>query len=80
MGLTAEPDEPLFVWSGFHGFRRGLATNLFDLGVHPKIIQGLLRHGDISSTMSFYIRERDTETRAALQKLEDAIRGSGFES
>jgi integrase len=79
MGSNAEPEKPAFTWSGFHGFRRGLATNLFDLGVHPKVIQGLLRHGDISTTMSFYIRERDTETRAALQKLEDAIRKNGKE-
>jgi integrase len=77
MGSTTEPNKSSFVWSGFHGFRRGLATNLFDLGVHPKVIQGLLRHGDISTTMSFYIRERDTEARNALQKLEDAIKSSG---
>jgi integrase len=61
-------------WKGWHGFRRGLATNLFDLGVHPKLIAGILRHSDVQTTMKFYIKERDTETRAALAKFESAIR------
>jgi integrase len=31
-------------WNGFRGFRRGLASNLFDLGVHPKVVAAILRH------------------------------------
>lgn len=62
------------IWAGFHGFRRGLASNLFSLGVNPKVIQALLRHGDISTTLEFYVRTPDSESRAALEKLEDRIR------
>jgi integrase len=61
-------------WKGWHGFRRGLATNLFDLGVHPKLIAGILRHSDVATTMKFYIQDRGTETRAALEKFESIIR------
>jgi integrase len=61
-------------WHGWHGFRRGLATNLYDLGVHPQLISQILRHGDVATTMKFYIKDRGTETRAAMQKLESLIR------
>ena len=44
-------------WKGWHGFRRGLATNLFDLGVHPKLIAAILRHSDVATTMKHYIKE-----------------------
>jgi integrase len=35
-------------WRGFHGFRRGLASNLLGLGIHPKLVQDLetFRHHD----------------------------------
>ncbi len=66
--------KPVVNFTGLHGFRRGLATNLFDLGVHPKVIAAILRHSDVSTTMQHYIKERDTETRAALQRLEDSFR------
>jgi integrase len=33
-------------WSGWHGFRRGLATTLHDLGIDLLVIQQILRHGD----------------------------------
>jgi hypothetical protein len=26
-------------WKGWHGFRRGLGSNLYNLGVPPKVIQ-----------------------------------------
>jgi integrase len=61
-------------WHGFHAFRRGLASNLYGLGVHPKVIQALLRHGDISTTLQFYVQTPDSESRAALQKLEESIK------
>lgn len=31
-------------WRGWHSFRRGLATNLGELGVAPKVIQRIMRH------------------------------------
>jgi integrase len=61
-------------WRGWHGFRRGLASNLFDLGIHPKLIAAILRHGDVATTMKYYIQDRGTETRAALDKFELIIK------
>jgi hypothetical protein len=34
-------------WHGWHAFRRGLATNLSELGVHDNVCQKILRHGHI---------------------------------
>ena len=35
-------------WHGWHAFRRGLATNLYRLGVLDKTIQAILRHANLS--------------------------------
>ena len=58
-------------WKGFHGFRRSLASNLFGMGVNPKVIAAILRHGDLSSTLQFYIQTPDSELRLATEKLEN---------
>lgn len=39
-----ERDDSRRVWHGWHAFRRGLATNLYGLGVADKTIQAILRH------------------------------------
>jgi len=46
-------DQSLPEWKGWHAFRRGLATNLTDLGVRPEVIQRILRHGDLATTMRY---------------------------
>jgi integrase len=56
-------------WKGWHCFRRSLASNLYALNVRPAIIQAILRHSDISTTMSFYVETSEEESRAALDKL-----------
>jgi integrase len=43
-------------WHGWHGFRRGLATNLNALGVDDKTIQAILRHGNVNITMNIYVK------------------------
>lgn len=30
-------------WYGWHGFRRGIASNLYELGASDKIVQRILR-------------------------------------
>jgi integrase len=62
-------------WEGFHGFRRGLASNLFALGVNPKVIQALLRHKSVAVTLQHYIKTPDAEAVAAMAKLEKMGRG-----
>jgi len=38
----------------FHALRKSAARILIELGVHPKLIQMLLRHSDIRLTMDLY--------------------------
>jgi integrase len=58
-------------FTGFHAFRRSLATNLYSCGVNPKVIQAILRHSDIGTTLQYYVGVPDNEAREALQKIED---------
>jgi integrase len=60
-------------WKGWHGFRRGLATNLYRLGVPAKVIQEILRHADVATTQTNYIVVDRTETKAAMKKLQKAL-------
>ena len=45
-----ERDSTRPEWHGWHAFRRGLATNLHDLGVDDKTIQAILRHANVAVT------------------------------
>lgn len=65
------PDRPL--WNGWHAFRRGLATNLHDLGVPDKTIQAVLRHANVSVTMNSYVKTLDAQSIAAMQQLEKLV-------
>jgi integrase len=66
-------DEANIAWSGFHGFRRGLATNLHDLGVDDLTIQRILRHSDVSVTQRYYIKTLPEQSIAAMKKLESLV-------
>ncbi|MGA3092780.1 MAG: tyrosine-type recombinase/integrase [Terriglobales bacterium] len=61
-------------WKGWHAFRRGLATNLFSLGVAPEVVQTILRHSDAATTRKHYILlKSQDEGRAAMTRLEKAV-------
>ena len=60
-------------WRGWHSFRRGLASNLFELGVSDKVVQRILRHSRVSITRDRYVKVRDPKVEAAMQTLEDAV-------
>lgn len=60
-------------WHGFHAFRRGLATNLHDLGVDDLTIQRILRHSDVSVTQRCYIKTLPAQSIAAMNKLDMLI-------
>jgi len=62
-------DETIPKWKGWHCFRRSLASNLYALGVKPKVIQAILRHSDIATTLGFYVETSESESRDALDKL-----------
>jgi integrase len=66
-------DQAKIVWHGFHAFRRGLATNLHDLGVDDLTIQRILRHSDVSVTQRCYIKTLPEQSIAAMKKLETLV-------
>jgi integrase len=63
-------------WWGLHAFRRGLATNVHDLGVSDIVIQSILRHSNVSVTRLAYIKNDglDPQSLAAMAALESAVR------
>jgi integrase len=63
-------------WHGWHAARRGLGTNLYRLGVPEKTIQAILRHANVSTTNTYYIKSAADDTRAAMAKLESLVIGS----
>ncbi|MGA2373019.1 MAG: tyrosine-type recombinase/integrase [Candidatus Korobacteraceae bacterium] len=54
-------DEKLPKWHGWHAARRGLGTNLYHLGVPEKTIQAILRHANVSTTATYYIKTAAAE-------------------
>jgi integrase len=58
------------VWHGWHAFRRGLATNLYELGVKDIIVQAILRHSDVNVTRKSYIKPVQTGVIEAMNQLE----------
>jgi integrase len=61
-------------WHGWHACRRGIASNLRDLGADPKIAQAILRHANVRTTMDFYVKVRPEVKIAAMNQLEVAFK------
>ncbi len=57
-------------WYGWHAFRRGLATNLHRLGVSDKVIQQILRHANVTTTMNIYVKTVSVDAANAMKTLE----------
>jgi integrase len=60
-------------WHGWHAFRRGLATNLYRLGVSDKTIQRILRQANVGVTQRCYIKTADSDAMAAMQQFERSL-------
>ena len=58
------------LWHGWHAFRRGLATNLHRLGVSDKVIQQILRHANVTTTMNIYVKTVSADAANAMKTLE----------
>jgi integrase len=61
------------LWHGWHGFRRGLGTNLKHLGVDLKTIQEILRHAHIAKTADIYVKEVSEQAVEAMKRLEKHV-------
>jgi integrase len=59
-------------WHGWHAFRRGLATNLNRLHVPDKTIQAILRHANVATTQTYYIKPVAEDSVSAMAAL-DAV-------
>jgi integrase len=62
-------------WHGWHAFRRGIASNLFELGADDLTVQRVLRHSKVIVTREHYIRVRDPKLEDAMRRLSDAFDG-----
>lgn len=56
-------------WHGWHAFRRGLASNLYRLGVTDKVVQAILRHSKPILTRERYIKAFSPDVLAAMNLL-----------
>jgi integrase len=55
---------------GLHAFRHGLGTALADSRVSPKVVQSILRHTDIKTTLRYYVHVDDDVQRDALAQVQ----------
>jgi integrase len=60
-------------WYGWHAARRGLGSNLYRLGIPDMVIQRILRHANVSTTATYYIKTAADDVRSAMAKLEQNI-------
>ena len=60
-------------WEGWHGFRRGLATNLDRIGVRGSIAAMVLRHSNDRVTRKHYIKPPTLEAIAAMRRLSETL-------
>jgi integrase len=58
----------------FHDLRHSAATLLLSLGIHPKVVQELLGHTQISITMDVYSHVLLGMQQDAMGKLNEALR------
>lgn len=57
-------------WCGWHGFRRGLSTLLYELGTEAKTRQAILRHADVAVTERHYTQAVDAVSITAMNKVQ----------
>ena len=66
-------DEKFPKWRGWHAARRGLGSNLYALGVPEKVIQQILRHANVNTTTTYYIKTVPAQVTDAMEKLQGAL-------
>jgi integrase len=60
-------------WYGWHGFRRGVASNLYELGANDKTVQRILRHAKPHVAKERYIKAFDPAVMKAMQRMEAVL-------
>jgi integrase len=60
---------------GLHAFRHGLGTAMADTRVSPKVVQSILRHTDIKTTLRYYVHVDEDVQRDALAHVQSLQKG-----
>jgi len=66
-------DDNIPQWHGWPAARWGLGSNLYRLGVPDMVIQRILRHANVSTTATYYIKTASDDVKHAMEKLESNI-------
>ncbi len=77
--ITPHLKEKGMKWNGWHAFRRGLATNLHEMGVPTKVIQRVCRHADEATTKKHYIHATEPGVQSGMRELEASITREKYE-
>ena len=64
-------------WYGWHGFRRGMASNLYELGADEKVVQRILRHAKAHVTKDRYIEAFESGGRGSDEEVGSDARRFG---
>jgi integrase len=72
-GHLYKRDAAIPEWHGWHAARRGLGSNLYRLGVPDIVIQRILRHANVSTTATYYIKTAADDVKSAMARLESSI-------
>jgi integrase len=70
-------DMPTYIngaWFGWHAFRRGLGTRLYENGTSDKDVQAILRRANVATTMAYYVLPNREQSDKALRKLDKTLR------
>ena len=59
----------------FHDLRHSVATILLSMGGPAKVVQEILRHGNISTTLNTYAHVLSEMHRDAMEKMDTFLRG-----
>jgi integrase len=70
VGILTADDPRRF---GFHNLRHSLASFLVSVGTNPKVVQGLLRHSDVHTTLQLYSQSVSADRLAAQGTMLDAM-------
>jgi integrase len=60
-----------------HDLRHSTGTFLVAKGVNPRVVQQILRHGELATTMGIYAHVETDTMRAALESLDNMREGAG---
>ena len=60
-------------WCGWHGFRRGLSTTLYELGTEARTRQAILRHANVGVTEKHYTKAVTAVSQAAMGKVQKVV-------